>query len=276
MIHVGTSGWRYAEWRGGFYPRGLPHRRELEHIGRSFDTVEVNGSFYSLLRPRVVEAWCEEVPERFLFAVKGSRFITHMKQLGDVRAPLANFFASGVLAFGAKLGPILWQLPPRMRFDSDKVARFLDRLPRTTSAAARLAREHDARLEGRAFTRALVERPIRYALEVRHPSFEDPSFARLLRERGVALCIADTANLFPSIEVRTCDFTYVRLHGDTELYASRYEPPALERWATRVRRWARAGDVFVYFDNDARGHAPLDARALAEMVKGTTRASNAR
>ena len=247
---VGTSGWRYPPWRGVFYPEGLPQRRELEHLAGRMDTVEINGSFYSLQRPASFRAWAEQTPDDFVFAVKGSRYLTHMKRLRDVRVPLANFLASGLLALGPKLGPVLWQLPPRLRFDAGLLDEFLTLLPRSTGAAAHLAGEHDARLDGRAETATDADRPLRHALEVRHESFRAPAFVELLRTQDVALVVADTAGAFPYLEEVTAGFVYVRLHGDTELYTSGYSPGALDRWAEKVRAWRAAGlDVWVYFDS---------------------------
>ncbi len=264
---VGTSGWRYPPWRGVFYPPGLAQRRELEHLSRRVSSIEINGSFYSLQRPDSYRAWAAETPADFVFAVKGGRFITHLKQLRDVETPLANFFASGVLALGAKLGPLLWQLPPRMRFDPERMASFLALLPRSTGAAARLASGHDERLDGRAFTETDADRPLRHALEVRHESFRDPAFRALLRAHDVALVVADSAGTWPYFEDVTADFVYVRLHGADELYASGYTAEALDGWAAKVRAWCAAGrDAFVYFDNDAKVHAPRDAIALLQRL----------
>ena len=219
---IGTSGWRYPPWRGVFYPPGLAQRRELEYISRQVNSVELNGSFYSLQRPSSYQRWHDETPDDFVFAVKGGRFITHMKRLVDVETPLANFFASGVLALAGKLGPFLWQLPPTLPFDPEQLDAFLDLLPRDTSAAAKLAAHHDERLEGRVLTTTDLHRPLRHAMEVRHPSFTDPAFLDLLRAREVAVVIADAAAEWPYLEDVTADFTYLRLHGDTELYASGY------------------------------------------------------
>ncbi len=267
MIRIGTSGWLYPEWRGVFYPKGLPHRRELEYVSERLDSVEINGSFYSLQRPASYRAWREQTPEGFLFAVKGGRFITHMKRLREVETPLANFFASGVLALGPKLGPVLWQLPPSLRYDPGQLAAFFDLLPRTTSEAATLARDRDERLDGRDWLTIEADTPIRHALEVRHETFKDPGFLDLLREHGIALVVADTAGKFPYLEDVTADFAYVRLHGDTELYTSQYGGEALDRWAKRVRDLeAGAGDAYVYFDNDVHAHAPFDAIGLAERL----------
>jgi uncharacterized protein YecE (DUF72 family) len=284
-VWIGTSGWRYPPWRGVFYPQGLAQRRELAHLAARLNSVEINGSFYSLQRPESYRAWAADTPDEFLFAVKGSRYITHLKQLRDVRVPLANFLASGVLALGSKLGPLLWQLPPRLRFEPDRLDAFLRLLPHSTGAAAQLAGEHDERLDGRAETTVGADRPLRHALEVRHPSFRDPAFVALLREHDVALVVADTAGTFPYLDDVTARFVYVRLHGDAELYTSGYAPEALDRWATLIRAW-RAGeapvsehtvmppapcapegrDVLVYFDNDVKAHAPFDAIALAQRV----------
>jgi uncharacterized protein YecE (DUF72 family) len=261
---VGTSGWRYPPWRRTFYPAGLAQRRELEYLSRQVTSIEINGSFYSLQRPESYRSWAAEVPDGFVFAVKGGRFVTHLKQLRDVEAPLANFFASGVLALGPKLGPVLWQLPPRMRYDGERVGAFLELLPYSTAAAAELAARHDERLDGRALTETDADRPLRHAIEPRNESFRDPAFAQQLREHGVALVVSDSADTWPVFDERTADFDYVRLHGQGELYVGGYTADALDEWAARIRSWGR--DTFVYFDNDAKVRAPYDALALLERL----------
>ncbi|WP_232660698.1 DUF72 domain-containing protein [Pseudonocardia sp. TRM90224] len=276
QVRVGTSGWRYPPWRATFYPKGLAQRRELEHLSRRVSSIEINGSFYSLQRPENYRSWAAETPDGFVFAVKGGRFITHLKQLRDVQVPLANFFASGVLALGQKLGPVLWQLPPRMRFDAGRVGEFLSLLPRTTAAAVELAAGHDERLDGRAHLETDADRPLRHAVEPRHESFRDPAFAELLRAHGVALVVADSAGTWPRFDELTTDFCYARLHGDSELYTSGYTPEALDEWAARVRGWRADHDVFVYFDNDAKVHAPYDAIALMERVEDDVVAGSGR
>lgn len=270
-VRVGISGWTYDGWRGDFYPRGLARRKELAYAAERMDTVEINGSFYSLQRPSSYETWREQTPDDFLFAVKGGRFITHMKRLRDVETPLANFFGSGVLALGPKLGPVLWQLPERLAYDADLLASFFDLLPRTVRAAAALGRKHDAKLKpDRALTttpRGLGGQRIRHALEFRHPSYcTDEAFA-LLREHDIACVVANTAGRWPLAEAVTSDLVYVRLHGDQELYASGYSDAALDRWAAKCRAWSEQADVVVYFDNDAKGHAPHDAVRLRERVR---------
>ena len=266
-VRSGISGWLYPPWRGVFYPPGLPHRRELEYASRRLSTVEINGSFYSLQRPDSYRNWREQTPDGFIFAVKGGRFITHMKKLRDVEVPLANFFASGVLALREKLGPVLWQLPPSLGFDADRLADFFARLPRSTGEAAWLARRHDERLTNRSLTDIDADRPLRHALEVRHKSFETPAFLDLLREHHIAVVIADTAGKWPLIKQVTTDFAYLRLHGDKELYVSGYTDEAIDAWAAMIRTFAGDGrDVYVYFDNDAKVHAPFNAICLAEKL----------
>src|SRR5579875_3533169 len=265
---VGTSGWNYPRWRGDFYPPGLVHRRELEYLSHRTTSAELNGSFYSLQRPTSYAAWRDQVPDDFVFAVKGGRFITHLKRLRDVESALANFFASGVLALPPKLGPILWQLPARQPYDAELLEAFFALLPRTTTEAERLAERHDDKLkEGRALTRATSYMTLRHALEPRHESFLKPEAADLLRRHDIAIVLADSAGRWPGIDRDTADFRYVRLHGDTELYASGYSPAALGAWAERCREWASGGqDVYVYFDNDAKGFAPHDAVALLSRL----------
>lgn len=271
-IRVGISGWTYASWRGDFYPAGLVHRRELGYAAERLDTVEINGSFYALQRPTSYAGWRAQTPDDFVFAVKGGRFITHMKRLRDVETPLANFFASGILALGPKLGPVLWQLPERLRFDAGLMRDFYSLLPQTTGAAAELARRHDDKLaEDRALTTTEADRPLRHALEFRSETFCTEEAFDQMREHGIACVIADTARRFPMAEQVTTDLVYVRLHGDTQLYASGYSSAALDRWAERCQEWATDADVFVYFDNDALGHAPHDAVALRRRVHGAAR-----
>ncbi len=266
-MRVGISGWRYPAWRGDFYPQGLPQRRELEHAASQLTSIEVNGSFYSLQRPSSYAAWRAEATAArpdFVFAVKGPRFVTHMKRLREVDVPLANFFASGVLALGQALGPVLWQLPENLRFDAAVLDDFLGRLPRSTADAASLAGRHDDKVPAdRALTVTEDDRPLRYALEFRSPTFATPAAYEVLRRHGVATVYADTAGRWPKVDEDTASFRYLRLHGDEELYASGYTDRALDEWAERCRGWAEAGqDVFCYFDNDMKGYAPHDARRL--------------
>ncbi|HEY0796186.1 MAG TPA: DUF72 domain-containing protein [Acidisarcina sp.] len=287
-VSIGISGWTYKPWRGVFYPPKLPHKRELQYASSQFDTVEINGTFYGLQRPSSFETWATETPDNFVFAVKASRFITHMLRLRNIQVPLANFFASGPLKLGRKLGPILWQFPPNFRFDATLFERFLQLLPSTMESAADLARLHDARLKDRFF----IEVPegvnpdarLRHAVEIRNETFVIPAFTDLLRRYNVALVCADAVE-WPLLMDVTADFVYCRLHGSEQLYVSGYDSDALDQWAARVYAWAtgtgRADgryadsdrstsstqrDVFVYFDNDAKVRAPVDAKGLKSRI----------
>jgi uncharacterized protein YecE (DUF72 family) len=286
---IGISGWRYAPWRGDFYPDGLPQKKELAFAAQRFGTIEINGSFYSLQRPESYARWYSDVPEGFVFSVKGSRYITHMLRLQRVETALANLFASGLFELREKLGPFLWQLPPSLRFEPDRLAAFFALLPRTGAEAAKLARRHDTRVKGRTRLDIDPRMRLRHALEVRHPSFEVPSFIDLLRRHEIALVVADTAGRWPFIEDVTADFVYVRLHGDEKIYESGYTDTALDAWAGKVVAWlngetpasartlsrkppkrATGRDVYVYFDNDIKVRAPYDALALTAKVAART------
>lgn len=267
-VRIGISGWSYPGWRGDFYPQGLPHRLELEYAAERMDALEVNASFYSLQRPDTYRAWAARTPDDTVFAVKGSRYITHLKRLRDVDAPLANFFASGVLLLGPKLGPFLWQLPERVAYQHDVLDDFLGRLPTDTMAAAALAGRHDARVDGRCWYDVTGRRALRHVLEVRNATFDDPDALGVLRHHNVGLVVADTAGRWPMLWHVTADVVYVRLHGDTVLYASGYPDEALDHWAALVRGWDKEGlDVFVFFDNDILGYAPYDAMRLIDRVR---------
>jgi uncharacterized protein YecE (DUF72 family) len=267
VARVGIAGWTYAPWRGVFYPDGLPHRAELAYAADRLDSIELNGSFYALQRPSSWRRWDDQTPDDFVFAVKGGRYITHILRLKNTRAALANFFATGMLTLGGKLGPLLWQLPPNLPFDAVELATFLESLPRTTAEAAALAAASTLD-EDRRDTSAPVDRPLRHAVEARHGSFADPEFARIARDHGVAVVVADTAGRYPLVREPTTGFVYIRLHGDEELYSSGYTDEALDRWADEVRARLRDGlDAYVYFDNDLKVRAPFDAMALRDCLR---------
>ena len=272
---IGISGYDYKPWRGSFYPQDLPARRWLEFASRRFGSIELNGTFYSLKSPSVFERWVGEVPTSdFIFAVKGGRFITHNLKLRNVERAMGNFFASGVLALGKHTGPFLWQLPATYRFDAERMDGFMRMLPRSARDAEAVALQHDDRLRRGALVDAAAPVRYRHAFEVRHPSYFHEEFYAILRERKCGFVVADTAGKFPYAEEVTADFVYVRLHGSRELYASGYTDEELDEWATRIRGWRddpRGGrDVYVYFDNDIKVHAPFDAMRLTERV-GTGR-----
>lgn len=283
-IYIGISGWRYKGWRGVFYPEKLSQRRELEFASRRFNTIELNGSFYSLQKPQSFFRWRDETPEDFVFSVKGSRYITHMLKLRNVQGALANFFAQGLMGLGTKLGPILWQFPPRFAFEPDRLEEFFTLLPRTHKQAAGLARNHDERLLDRSWFEVPRDARLRHAMEIRHESFVDEKFIRLLRSYDIGLVVADTVE-WPLLADVTSDFVYCRLHGSEVLYSSGYEADALDVWASRIVAWATGGevdncrkastrnaprrkrrDVFVYFDNDMKVRAPFDAAQLSDRV----------
>lgn len=283
-IRIGISGWRYKPWRGDFYPEELPQRQELEYASRKLNTIELNGSFYATQRPESFAAWYDSTPEDFQFAIKGARFITHIRRLREVEGPLANFFAQGVLRLGEKLGPFLWQFPPSFKFNADLLESFFAQLPGTHAEAAELGRKHEPRMKGRTWLKVEKDRKLRHAIEIRNESFVNEEFVALLRKYDVALVKADTVE-WPLLMDLTAEFVYCRLHGSEELYASGYSEEALDMWAKRVERWARgeevtdgkkasakdgrkrgSRDVYVYFDNDIKVRAPYDAQSLQWRV----------
>ncbi|MEX0741762.1 MAG: DUF72 domain-containing protein [Phycisphaeraceae bacterium] len=283
-IRIGISGWQYDGWRGAFYPPKLPQRHELAYASRLLNSIEINGTFYSLKRPGVFEAWRDATPEDFVFAVKGSRYITHTLRLRVVDEALGNFFANGLLKLGRKLGPILWQLPPRMSWEPSVFKRFCEMLPKTAKQAANVARRHDARIEGRAWYDTDEPRQIRHAFEIRDERMLNAYMVRTLRDHGHALVLAD-AGKYPSAEDITAGFIYARLHGAEQMYVSGYNGADLDRWAGRLEQWAhgeqvpqarqisqtkppprKTRDVYVYFDNDVKVHAPFNALGLAQRL----------
>lgn len=285
VVRIGISGWTYGPWRGVFYPEDLTQKNELAYASKAFSSIEINGTFYSLQKPESFQRWAAETPEDFVFSVKAPRYITHIRRLKEAEAPVANFFASGLLALGPKLGPILWQLPPNFRFDPERLEHFFALLPRDSGAALKVARGHDSRMEGRKWLEIDEVRPLRHALEIRHESFRTPEFIALLKKYQVALVCADTPH-WPRLMDETSDFIYCRLHGAEELYASGYDDEALDQWAARIRAWREGRspphsdrveprpardiprDVYVYFDNDIKVRAPFDAKRLRERIAG--------
>lgn len=216
ITEVGISGWTYKGWRGTFYPKKLGHNHELEFASRFLPTIEINGTFYALQRKTSYQHWYESTPAGFIFAVKANRYITHVKRLKDIELPMANFFSSGPLALKEKLGPFLWQFPPNMVFDPEKMENFLKILPKNFKEAANLS-EKSQIPEDRRFLDVRKNYRMRHAIEVRNMSFLNPWFVELLRKYNVAIVFADTAGKWPYLEDVTADFIYIRLHGDSEL-----------------------------------------------------------
>jgi uncharacterized protein YecE (DUF72 family) len=284
-IRIGIAGWIYPNWRGTFYPQGLAQKKELEYAASKVTAIEINGTFYSMKKPADFAKWSGEVPKDFVFTLKGPRFITHIKKLKDVEAAAANFFASGVIRLSDKLGAILWQFPPQLSFMPERFEPFLELLPKDLAAAASLGEKHNDKLKAPPWLEVPANRPLRHAIEVRHESFLCEEFITLLRKHNVALVIADSAGRYPAAEDITADFVYVRLHGSKEFYASGYGEEELQNWAARIRLWhagkqpvdgkrispdsptAKERNVFVFFDNDAKVHAPFNAQRLAEILK---------
>ena len=284
-IRIGVSGWRYEPWRGHFYPPGLRQDDELPYAAERLPTIELNGSFYSLQTPASYSDWYRSTPPGFVFSVKGGRYITHVRRLKEITKPLANFFASGLFNLKEKLGPILWQFPPNMKFDAGRFEEFMAMLPHDTTAALALARRRDSRMTGRAALKVDAVRPIRHAIEIRNPTFLEPAFIDLLRRYAIALVVADTGERWPQPHDVTADFVYMRLHGATELYKSRYSDEMLQAWADRIDAWSAGSqprdanlvvpgvrpsagprDVYCYFDNTDKLHAPDNARHLMELL----------
>jgi uncharacterized protein YecE (DUF72 family) len=267
---VGMAGWVFPAWRGTFYPKGVIQKNELEYASSQVTSIELNGSFYALQKPASWIGWRNRTPDDFVFSVKAPKFITHERKLLDVREPLANFFASGILALGAKLGSVLWQLPPNLAFDPELIEQFLAQLPHTTTDALQLARERSDRMTGREHLETDAVRPVRHSLEVRHASFDRPEFVELLTKYRVAAVLGESAGKWPMIDVQTTDFRYARLHADEAMRPGGfYDEAAIEEWATRAEGWLDAGlDAYLYFDNDTKVRAPVDAVSLIARLGG--------
>ncbi len=237
-VRIGCSGWEYRHWRGGFYPAGIPQSRWLEHYAAHFDTVELNGTFYRLPRPDTFDRWRARVPSGFRFAVKASRYLTHIRRLREPGEPLERLW-SRATHLEDRLGPMLYQLPPHWRRDAGRLEAFLDALP-------------PARLQ---------------AIEFRDPSWHHPEVHRLLDRHGVALCLHDMPGAEAPREP-VGPFVYLRFHGSAGTYGGSYPPQAIGAWARRLATLAQRGlDAWVYFNNDLGGQAPRDAVRLREALE---------
>lgn len=238
-IRIGTSGFHYKHWIGTFYPPKTPASKMLEHYLRHFDTVELNNSFYRLPTEEAFESWRDATPAGFVFAVKGSRYITHNKKLKDPENALENLLPRAE-KLGKKLGPILFQLPPKLGCNIERLKEFLQALPKNR----------------------------RYAFEFREPSWHCDGVLRVLRKFNAAYCIYELAGFSTENEI-TADWTYIRLHGPGGKYEGKYPDEALRRWAERVRGWEESlKTAYVYFDNDQAGYAPENALTLKQMLLG--------
>jgi uncharacterized protein YecE (DUF72 family) len=243
VVRVGIGGWVFPPWRGAFYPPGLVQAKELSHASRRVTAIEINGTFYGSQKPASFRRWHDETPDDFIFSVKGPRFVTHRRDLATAGPSLDRFFASGVLELRAKLGPILWQFAPFLRFDEAAFSAFLALLP--------------AEIDGRA---------LRHVVEVRHTSFAAEASIELLRRQHVAVALVDDEK-YPLVGEITADFVYARLRRCSLDEPTGYSPPALDAWAERCRGWRGDGrDVFIYFINGAKIRAPAAAQALIERL----------
>jgi uncharacterized protein YecE (DUF72 family) len=233
-VRIGCSGWMYDDWRGGLYPEGLPKRRWLERYAERFDTVEVNSTFYRLARRDAVAAWVQQTPPGFVFAVKASRYLTHVKRLVDVREGIARFYEPlEPMIDAGRLGPVLWQLPENFRRDDERLAGWLDMLPSG-----------------------------RHTIEFRHESWFAPPVLDVLRARGVALAIGDHPKRPFQTHDATAPWRFIRLHYGARGRAGNYSTSELQTWARRIAQWRRHEEVYAYFNNDWQGFAPANARTL--------------
>lgn len=262
-IRTGTAGWVFEPWRGTFFPQGLVQKKELAYASSRLGSIEINATFRANQKPESFAKWAGEARDGFVFSIKGPQLVTHIKRLKNCEQELANFFASGPLALGAKLGPFIWQLPPHISYNKDVLSAFLELLPRNTTDYVALAGKADARLKSAPFLTTDGVGPIRHAIEMRNASFDVPEVNALLAEHNVARVIADTAEN-PSREL-TADFAYCRLQGP--IGGDGYQPADIADWAGTVKTWAEAGkDVFAYFVHEDKLHAPANAIALRQAA----------
>ncbi len=261
-IYSGIGGWTYEPWRGVFYPKGLPHARELSYAAEHLTSIEVNGTFYGTMKPASFRKWASEVPDKFVFSLKGPRYAVNRRVLAEAGKSIKRFLESGITELGPKLGPLLWQFAPTKKFDEADFGAFLELLPKTFDGHG-----------------------LRHVIEVRHDSFKTPAFIALARNAGVAICYAEH-DTYTEIADITADFVYARLQKGEEKLKAGYAPKALDQWAARAKTWAQGGepadlprvdktkakkaprDVFIYFIHEAKVRAPAAAMALIERLSG--------
>lgn len=242
-VFIGTSGFNYKHWGGGvFYPAELKQSEWLKYYSQSFDTVELNTTFYRLPQKSVFESWRKQTPDNFIFAVKGNRFITQQKKLKDPSEPIKKFFDSA-RGLGNKLGIVLWQLPPNFSANSERLREFCETLRRNS-----------------------VAKNVQHAFEFRHESWFSEEIYGILRQFGYALCVADSP-VWPLAEIVTADYVYIRFHGGHELYGSNYSNAELKNWAKKIEKWlAEDKDIYAYFNNDAYGYAVQNAKKIKALL----------
>jgi uncharacterized protein YecE (DUF72 family) len=264
-IYTGVGGWTYEPWRGVFYPKGLPHAQELRYAAEHLTSIEVNGTFYRTQTPKTFRAWAGQVPDGFVFALKGPRYAVNRRVLSEAGDSIKRFLESGITELGPRLGPLLWQFTPYKKFDAADFARFLELLPKTFNGHT-----------------------LRHVVEPRHDSFKTPAFIALAREFGAAIVYAEH-DTYTEIADVTADFVYARLQKGNEKLKSGYPPKALDAWAARAKAWASGGqpkdlpcadkttakktprDVFIYFIHEAKVRAPAAAMALIERLRKSGR-----
>lgn len=266
LIRTGTAGWVFEPWRGTFFPEGLVQKKELAYASSRLGSIEINATFRANQKPESFARWAGEAShDGFVFSIKGPQLVTHIKRLKNCESELANFFASGPLALGSKLGPFVWQLPPNLSYDRGVLSAFLSMLPKTTADYVTQAGKADERLKSTPFLDITGVGPIRHAIEMRNASFDDPEVNALLAEQNVARVIADTAEN-PAREL-TADFAYCRLQGPARGDAQGYGADDIADWANITNAWADAGkDVFAYFVHEDKLHAPANAIALRQAT----------
>lgn len=283
-MRIGTSGWAYDSWRKDFFPAKTPRSEFLAYASRVFNSIEIDSTFYGTQPVSRYQNWYESTPDGFLFAIKGSRYITHMLKLKNCEHAVGNFFASGVLALREKLGPVLWQFSAKMPLDFDRFETFAKMLPRDLNEARELGLRHDKKLRRKPYLTVKENLPLRHAFELRNDKFFDKDFLVMLREYNIATVMASTAEKWPLFTDVTANFIYVRMHGEHQLYSGSYNQKTLDKWKHHISFWQkgctppelkhylpaapdkRLRPIFMYFDNTEKAQAPVDALRFMKMM----------